>query len=62
MAIKCNRKDCKFRDERGHCELGNIEINEDGVCQDYKKDEKKAIVGYNMRMGELLGQLGKTRH
>lgn len=58
MAIKCQRKDCKFRDERGYCELDYIEIDGNGVCQDYEKDERKAIVEHNTKMGELLEKLG----
>ena len=59
VAIKCWRRDCKFRDKRGYCTLDSIEINEEGKCDDYEQDEKKAIVEHNARIGELLEQLGK---
>lgn len=59
MAIKCYKKDCKFRDKRGYCTLDSIEINEEGKCDDYERDEKKAIVEHNTKMAELLERLGK---
>jgi len=59
VAIKCWRRDCKFRDKRGYCTLDSIEINEEGKCDDYERDEKKAIVEHNARIGGLLEQLGK---
>jgi len=36
VAIKCWRKDCKFRDKRGYCTLDSIEIDEEGKCDDYE--------------------------
>ena len=59
MAIKCYKKDCKFRDKRGYCTLDSIEINEEGKCDDYERDEKKAIVEHNTKMARLLERLGK---
>ena len=47
MAIKCWKKDCKFRDERGYCELGYIEINEKGECVEYEPDPRKEIIEHN---------------
>ncbi|MBC7130465.1 DUF1540 domain-containing protein [Candidatus Bathyarchaeota archaeon] len=52
MAIKCDKKDCKFRDERGYCTLDYIEINEQGICEDYEKDERKAIREEKERDGD----------
>jgi len=59
MTIKCYKKDCKFRDKRGYCTLDSIEINEEGKCDDYERDEKKAIVEHNTKMAGLLERLGK---
>ena len=40
VAIKCWRKDCKFRDERGYCTLSYVEINERGECIEYEPRER----------------------
>ena len=58
VAIKCNRKDCKFNNG-GWCDLDHIEINEKGECTEYGLDEHKKIVEYNTSMVKLIEELGK---
>jgi len=58
VAIKCNRKDCKFNNG-GWCDLDYIEINEKGECVEYDPDEHKKIVEYNTNMVKLIEKLGK---
>ena len=44
MAIKCWRKDCRFRDKRGYCTLDGIEIDENGKCDDYEPIKRKKLL------------------
>jgi len=44
VAIKCYKKDCKFRDKRGYCTLDGIEIDENGKCDDYEPIKRKKLL------------------